>query len=241
MTRKRGRAAPIGGDGTSGLGHAKMQPMGSSRRLFVVLLAGLTFTLGGGLFMKQTAKPFKENPLLATAAIPVTTTTTAPPAPVTTLVPPAARSSKPVTPPRNSYAPEPITKIGVIEIPKIGLLHDIYHGISLRNIDNGPSHWPGTAFPGEPGNAVFAGHRVTHSHPFRNIDQLVPGDTVIFHIQGMKSTYSVTGSQVVTPDTLSIVNQTETPTATLFACHPPGSAKYRYVVHLALVDVSTDG
>lgn len=241
MTRKRSSAAPIGGDGTLGLGHAKMQPMGSSRRLLIVLLAGLTFTLGGGLFMKQTAKPFKENPLLASAAIPVTTTTAAPAAPVTTLVPPAPRASKPVTPPRDSYAPEPITKIGVIEIPKIGLLHDIYHGISLRNIDNGPSHWPGTAFPGEPGNAVFAGHRVTHSHPFRNIDQLVQGDLVIFHIQGMKSTYSVTGHEIVYPDNLGIITPTETATATLFACHPPHSAKQRYVIHLALVDVSTDG
>ena len=152
----------------------------------------------------------------------------------------APRSSKPVTPPRDSYAPEPIVKIGIIEIPKIGLFHEIYHGISLRNIDEGPSHWPGTAMPGEPGNAVFAGHRVTHTHPFRNIDQLVPGDLVIFHINGLKSTYSVTGSQVVVPTDLSIVNPTAEATATLFACHPPHSAKYRYVVHLALVDVGPD-
>src|SRR3712207_8743422 len=44
--------------------------------------------------------------------------------------------------------------------------------------------WPGTAFPGETGNAVFAGHRVTHSHPFRHIDKLVPGDEVFFTING---------------------------------------------------------
>ena len=31
---------------------------------------------------------------------------------------------------------------------------------------------------------------------------------------------------------------TPTPTATTFACHPPGSARYRYVVDLALESVS---
>jgi sortase A len=108
------------------------------------------------------------------------------------------------------------------------------HGISLRNIDQGPSHWPGTALPGEKGNAVFAGHRVTHTHPFRNIDQLVQGDEVFFTIGGVRSRYLVTGHEVVSPSRLDIVNPTTTPTATLFACHPPGSAKQRYVVHLAL-------
>jgi sortase A len=113
-------------------------------------------------------------------------------------------------------------------------------GITLRNIDLGPSHWPGTALPGDSGNAVFAGHRVTHTHPFLRINELAPGDLVIFHIDGRKSTYSVTGSEVVYPDNLSIVNQTETATATLFACHPPHSAKQRYVVHLALVDTTSE-
>ena len=69
--------------------------------------------------------------------------------------------------PANAYAAEPIVEIGMIEIPKIGLYHRVMHGISLRNIDLGPSHWPGTAMPGELGNTVFAGHRVTHTHPFR--------------------------------------------------------------------------
>jgi sortase A len=82
---------------------------------------------------------------------------------------------------------------------------------------------------------VFAGHRVTHSHPFLRINELVPGDQVIFDIQGHRSTYVMTGSEVVTPDRLDIVRQTDTPTATLFACHPPHSAKYRYVVRLALL------
>lgn len=36
------------------------------------------------------------------------------------------------------------------------------------------------------------------------------------------------------PDALWIIDQTSAPTATLFACHPPGSVSQRIVVHLLL-------
>jgi sortase A len=45
----------------------------------------------------------------------------------------------------------------------------------------------------------------------------------------------MTGNQIVKPTQMEITDPTPTPTATLFACHPPGSAKFRYVVRLALV------
>ena len=48
-----------------------------------------------------------------------------------------------------------------------------------RRSTNGPGHWPGTALPGQLGNAVVAGHRTSHNRDFRNIDQLVPGDEII--------------------------------------------------------------
>jgi len=142
--------------------------------------------------------------------------------------------TRPVDVPADPYAEEPLVEIGTIEIPKINLVHPIFHGISLRTIDHGPSHWPGSAMPGEVGNAVFSGHRVTHTKPFRDIDRLTPGDQVVFTVNGVRSTYVVTGNEIVTPEGMHIVEPTATPTATLFACHPPGSARYRFVVHLAL-------
>ncbi len=54
-------------------------------------------------------------------------------------------------------------------------------------------------------------------------------------------TYSVTGSEVVTPDDVDIVTQRPGHTVTLFACHPPGSAAYRYVVHGSLVSAPRPG
>ena len=198
-----------------------------TRRLLLVLVAGLLLSASGAVWLQRGDEPARaaDDPLaFARRATTTTTEETA-----ETTVP------QPVVPPRDAYAPEPIQEIGTIEIPKIGLRHRVFHGITLRNIDLGPSHWPGTAFPGENGNAVFAGHRVTHSHPFRRIHELVPGDEVLFDIAGVRTTYTVTGSRVVTPKQLEITLPTATPTATLFACHPPGSARQRYVVTLALL------
>lgn len=202
--------------------------------MLVVLLLGAG--IGGAVAIPMGPRVTLEASALHPSSFRVTaetttTTTTAPPATVAAV---DETRDRPVDAPANSYANEPIREIGTIEIPKIGLVHRVMEGVTLRNIDLGPSHWPGTAMPGQPGNAVFAGHRVTHTHPFRDIDQLVPGDQVIFTIGGVRSVYVVTGHEVVRPSETGIVAQTATPTATLFACHPPHSATYRYVVHLAL-------
>jgi len=207
--------------------------MASFRRMLVVLVAGLLLSGLGAVWVHATAPGRAaagtgDNPVGLPHATPTTTTTTTTAAAPTTV-------SQPVNVPADPYAAEPIVHIGSIRIPKIGLVSDAYEGITLRNIDLGPSHWPGTALPGQNGNAVFAGHRVTHTHPFLHIDQLVPGDQVIFTIDNVTTTYVVTGHEIVTPDDLAIVRQTSTPTATLFACHPPHWATYRYVVHLALL------
>ena len=81
--------------------------------------------------------------------------------------------------------------------------------------------------PGDIGNVVVAGHRTSHGAEFRHLDKLVPGDEVIFTTAAGTYTYHVTGTQIVTPDALWITNPTDTPTATLFACHPLGSTALR--------------
>lgn len=146
----------------------------------------------------------------------------------------AVRLPFPVDIPDDPYAPEPVVQIGTMEIPKIGLSHPIFDGVTLHNIDKGPSHWPGTALPGQLGNAVFAGHRVTHDHPFERIAELVPGDQVIFTINGTRTTYLVSSHLIVSPSETWIADQTPAHTATLYACHPPGSVDQRYVVRMEL-------
>ena len=169
-----------------------------------------------------------ENPVVP-ATVPVTTTpppvtvTEAPPLPV------------PEAAPRDPYEKVPVIAVGEMEIPKIGLVHTIYEGVSLTVVDHGPGHWPGTPMPGGYGNSVFAGHRTTNSRPFRNIDQLVAGDTMLFRTDEGTFTYRVTETTVVPWDGVWIVDQHPGRTVTLFACHPPGSAAFRYVVFGELV------
>ena len=156
-------------------------------------------------------------------AVPTTTTTAVAPPPVEVMAAPVEVA--PPAPKKNA-----LVRVGEIVIPKIGLVHPMYEGVDLKVVDHGPGHWPGSAMPGELGNAVFAGHRVTHSHPFRRIHELVPGDEIIFRTATGEFTYQMTKQEIVFPKDVWIVNPTEDATITLFACHPPGSARQRIVV-----------
>jgi sortase A len=51
---------------------------------------------------------------------------------------------------------------------------------------------------------------------------------------GTRWTYEMTGTEIVAPDAMHIVAQTPEATATLFACHPKGSAAQRIVAHFRL-------
>lgn len=141
----------------------------------------------------------------------------------------------PMVVPADPYAPEPEVIIGRLQIPRLDLDVDLRSGVTLTTLDKGPGHWPGTAEPGRRGNMVIAGHRVTHSKPFRHLELMEPGDEVIITMtDGSVVRYVTTGSEVVDDEALWIADQRDGYTGTLFACHPPGSARQRYVVHLAL-------
>ncbi|MEX2659728.1 MAG: class E sortase [Acidimicrobiales bacterium] len=147
-------------------------------------------------------------------------------------IPTGARAASRPARSSSRRGPEPT---GHIEIPSIRLAHDTYEGIDLPTIDHGPSHWPGTALPGNRGNTVFPGHRTTHSRPFWDIDRIRVGDEVIFSNASGRYTYRATKTFVVDDEDTYIVNQTENATFTIFACHPKGSARQRYVVQGELV------
>jgi sortase A len=226
------------------------------RRSRRVLLALVFVLVAGGagtaaaVFDGPGSASRADDPIPRSSAVSSSTTTLAPTTttlPTTTVAPqttvptttPAATGPQVLPQPQPSplvaYANVPVTQVGEISIPKIGLHTPYYEGVWLTIIDVGPGHWPGTASAGGYGNMVLAGHRVSHSHPFRNIDQLAPGDPIFVSDATGIYTYKVTSTEVVTPDSLWIVDQKPGHAITLFACHPPGSATYRYVVHGTLV------
>lgn len=200
-----------------------------------------------GSFLTFRAGP----PETATTTTTTTTPTTAavlptPPAPPTTPSPPRVPRPTTTTPPptpstlavavarESSYSP-PV--VGRLIIPAIGLDTTVYDGGDLAQIDHGPSHFPGTAYPGKQGNTVFAGHRVTRTHPFRDLDLLGPGDTLTFVVPSGTYTYEWTGQRIVhETQGAEVVAQPEAYTATLFACHPKGSDQYRIVTSWRLLD-----
>lgn len=124
---------------------------------------------------------------------------------------------------------------GRISIPSIGIDEVIREGVDMDVIDRGVAHWAGTADAGGHGNMVLAGHRTTYSKPFHDLDRLQEGDVIsVEGLDGQTATYRVSETLIVEPTDIWIVDWTDTPTLTMFACHPKGSARYRIVVRAEL-------
>jgi len=158
------------------------------------------------------------------------------PAPTTTTTRPARPFPVPEQLPSNYYEATEAIALGTLELPSLGVIDEIQEGATLTAINRGPSHWPGTALPGDPGNAVFAGHRTTYTKPFHRLDELQPGDPVLFHMRdGTTYTYEVRGVIIVPASSIGIAAQDPAHTATLYACHPKGSATHRIVAKLRLL------
>lgn len=169
------------------------------------------------------------------------------------LAAPAAVTAAPVAPadPAAPFAPlpQPASQIlidtttlqdsqpvGRIIIDKIGVDATFVYGTGEQQLALGPGLWKWGVLPGEPGNAMISGHRTTYSAPFHDIDQLVPGDRITVQIPGRHdAVFEVRGTQVVTPDNMTVSEQTDGVRLTLTACHPKGSAKQRIIVQAELV------
>ena len=121
--------------------------------------------------------------------------------------------------------------VGLLSIPKIGLQDAIVEGVGEAQLEQGPGHYPGTSLPGEAGNVAIAGHRTTYAHPFYNLDALSTGDDIyILTAQGLFR-YTVNGSQIVAPTSVSVLNTVPgKSTLTLTTCNPRYSAAQRLVV-----------
>jgi LPXTG-site transpeptidase (sortase) family protein len=202
---------------------------------FVVLF--LAAAIGVGFSRSSDAVPLatalaEEAGRIGAVPEPTTTTTTTAPSTTTT-----ALEAIPIPDPlpTNPYEATPEVVLGTIAIPKLGVTENLQQGMTLTAINRGPGHWPGTAAPGHLGNMVVAGHRTTYSRPFADLDQLVAGDQVIFTTDEGTFTYEVRGVIIVPESHIGIAAQTDAHTATLFACHPKGSATHRIVAKLRLL------
>ena len=181
----------------------------------------------------ENATELSSTSLATSSTLPTTTststTTTTVYAGPPTLAPGESLPVPEAIPPEDFVEPEVI--IGELVIPALLLTQTMYRGVTLPTLDKGVGYWPGTAMPGRVGNVVLGGHRVSKQKPFRNIDLLVPGDEIYLTTNEGTFVYAVTGTQIIEPTDTWIINQSESATLTLFACHTPHSTKQRIAVY----------
>ena len=178
------------------------------------------------------------------AVAPVPPRTPQPPAPPPlppVLVGEVEPDAAPAVPSGPVEIPDGIGVMGRLVIPQIGLDATVVEGEALSVLRFGPGHRAGTALPGQLGNVVVAGHRTTHTRPFRHLDLLQPGDPLIFETATGVYHYVFEAHQVVGPSQVGITQQPNGYIATLYACHPPGSARTRLVAYFRLVSAPEVG
>ena len=178
---------------------------------------------------KSTSTSLTPSTTVAVTTTTVGTTTTTIYAGPPTLAPGESLPVPEAIPPEDFVEPEVI--IGELVIPALLLTQTMYRGVTMPTLDKGVGYWPGTAMPGHVGNVVLGGHRVSKQKPFRNIDLLVPGDEIYLTTDEGTFVYAVSGTQIIEPTDTWIINQSESATLTLFACHPPHSTKQRIAVY----------
>jgi len=105
-------------------------------------------------------------------------------------------------------------------------------GGSGRTLAFGPGHLSASALPGQPGNAVIAGHRDTH---FGFLQRLAVGEPLAVEtVNGRSHLYQVVHIDVVDARRSSLLLDTEDSVVSLVTCYPfdalePGGPM-RYVV-----------
>ncbi len=80
----------------------------------------------------------------------------------------------------------------VLRIDKLGLAWPIVAGVDDTQLASGVGWYPSSARPGQVGNCVVAGQRITHGEPFARLLDLAVGDTVSIETDVATFTYTIT-------------------------------------------------
>lgn len=109
-------------------------------------------------------------------------------------------------------------------------------GTNHDALAKGPGHYSTTLLPGLLGTVGLAGHRTTYGAPFRHIDQLRRGSSIVLRMPYGTFTYKVIGTEITSPsDTSALRPRAGQQRLVLTACHPLYSAAQRIVVSARLV------
>ena len=120
--------------------------------------------------------------------------------------------------------------LGRIEIPRVGVSAIVREGDDDATLAVAVGHLPGTSLPGEPGNAVLAGHRDSF---FRGLRLIRRGDRIQIRAPGNHLEYRVDSTEIVGPHEMRVVAKTPDDRLTLITCYPfafVGRAPKRFIV-----------
>lgn len=112
----------------------------------------------------------------------------------------------------------------------------VVQGDGWEQLKKGVGQHLGTANPGEPGNAVLSAHNDIFGELFRDLDRLKPGDEVRLSTATREYVYRVTGTEIVEPTDVHVMEPTARPTVTLISCYPYLVDNKRIVVFAELTN-----
>jgi len=107
-----------------------------------------------------------------------------------------------------------------------------------NGLQQGVVHYPGTAKPGQFGNAFITGHSSYYpwdpgkfKDVFALLNQLSPGDTFVVYYDQLRYEYKIYNKMEVQPDNVSVLEQPkDKKIATLMTCTPVGTALRRLII-----------
>lgn len=121
-----------------------------------------------------------------------------------------------------------------IVIPALGVDANIVQGTDWEQLKKGVGHQLDTGLPGERGNLVLAAHNDIFGEIFRDLDKLVAGDEIIIHSLNQSYRYIVSGTRIVEPTDVEVMDSTHEPTTTLISCYPYLLDTQRIIVFASL-------
>jgi sortase A len=136
----------------------------------------------------------------------------------------------------------------VMWIPRLGSSwhKPVVQGVALSDLHRGLGHYQETAMPGQLGNFSVAGHRATNGEPFRSLDRMKVGDSIVVETKSTWLVYVVDKTFKVLPDGVWVIDPvpgkpvSTTPTQkliTLTTCDPRWGHTRRLIVSGHLVSV----
>ncbi|SES94556.1 sortase A [Pseudobutyrivibrio sp. C4] len=120
----------------------------------------------------------------------------------------------------------------ILRIPSIDSENPVREGTERDVLSDSLGHESGTAFAGEEGNCIIAGHRnYNFGKYFNRLDEVEIDDLIYLDSATETYTYVVTDIQVVDPTDVEILEPIEgKETLTLYTCTPIYIATHRLVI-----------